>query len=81
MQNSHSDVQQSSYRCINHERNRITRQSMKGSLKWLSELSHVGNGRHWMESPFPPRLCKVRTNDNKGRENCKGLKQWQDPQF
>lgn len=43
MQNSHSDVQQSSYMCINNEKNHITFQSIKRFSEVVSEFSRFGN--------------------------------------
>lgn len=44
MQNSHSDVQQSSYMCINNQKkNHITFQSSKRFSAVVSEFSHFGN--------------------------------------
>lgn len=50
MQNSHSDVQQSSYMCINNEENHIAFPSIKGISTVVTEFGHLGNSECWEKS-------------------------------
>lgn len=64
MQNSHSDVQQSSYRCINHGTH-ITGQSSKRFQGAASELGHWGTQQPLEHVPSASMFLPARMNPRK----------------
>lgn len=72
MQNSHSDVQQSSYRCINHGTH-VTGQSSKRFMGAASELGHSGAQQPLGHVLFASRLLPARTNPEMERVPREGL--------
>lgn len=66
MQNSHSDVQQSSYRCINHGTH-ITGQSSKRFQGAASGFGHWGQ-RPWEQVPPACTLLPAGTKPGKGKQ-------------
>lgn len=78
MQNSHSDVQQSSYRCINHGTH-TTGQSSKRFLGAASDLGHWEHSSHGHMAPLPPRSCQPGTPTETGSTSRAGLEGLEQP--